>query len=111
MRHVHFSELSRSQIESEIVESCSFAAGLVGLRDAPFAFPFSADGVDRKFLRSLTARYPAVTLMFGTGGFANEEPYLINRIWADAPSGLPLGQSGIKRRIAVAYADQILGSG
>lgn len=108
LRHAEFSELSGRQIESEIVQSCAFASRLLGLTGVPFAFPFSADGVDRNMLQSISDRNPSVTRMFGTGGLAGDAPYLINRIWADPPSGLPAGQSGLRKCIAAAYADQIL---
>jgi peptidoglycan/xylan/chitin deacetylase (PgdA/CDA1 family) len=111
VRHARFSELTNAEIESDIVESCSFVGDLLGLRKVPFAFPFSAEGVDRQFLRSVAQRHPWVTPMFGTDGLNVDDPYLVNRLPADTPAKVPHGQSGLKRYVARAYANQFFGSG
>ena len=111
LRHARFSELSNAQIESDIVESCSFVGSLLGLKKVPFAFPFSAEGVDRQFLRSVAQRHPWVTPMFGTDGLNIDDLYLVNRLPADTPAGVPQGRSGLKEYVARAYANQFLGSG
>lgn len=111
LRHARFDELTDAQIEADIVESCSFVAGLLGLTRVPFAFPFSADGVDRQFLRSVAQRHPWVTPMFGTNGLHTDDPYLVNRLPADTPARLPEGRSGLSEYVARAYASQLLGSG
>jgi peptidoglycan/xylan/chitin deacetylase (PgdA/CDA1 family) len=111
LRHARFAELTNPEIESDIVESCSFVGSLLGLKKVPFAFPFSAQGVDRRFLRSVAQRHPWVTPMFGTDGLNIDDPYLVNRLPADTPAGVPPGRSGIKEYVARAYANQILGNG
>ena len=111
LRHARFSELTNAEIESDIVESCSFVGDLLGLKKVPFAFPFSAEGVDRQFLRSLAQRHPWVTPMFGTDGLNLDDLYLVNRLPADTPAKVPQGQSGLKKYVARAYANQLFGSG
>jgi peptidoglycan/xylan/chitin deacetylase (PgdA/CDA1 family) len=111
VRHARFSALSNAEIESDIVESCSFVGDLLGLKQVPFAFPFSAEGVDRQFLRSLAQRHSWVTPMFGTDGLNVDDRYLVNRLPADTPAKVPQGQSGLKGYVARAYANQFLGSG
>jgi peptidoglycan/xylan/chitin deacetylase (PgdA/CDA1 family) len=111
LRHARFSDLTNPEIESDIIESCSFVGALLGLNKVPFAFPFSAEGVDRQFLRSLAERHPWVTPMFGTDGLNIDDPYLINRLPADTPARVPEGRSGLGEYVARAYANQLLGSG
>ena len=111
VRHARFSELTNAEIEADIIESCSFVGDLLGLKKVPFAFPFSAEGVDRQFLRSVAQRHPWVTPMFGTDGLNVDDLYLVNRLPADSPAGVPQGQSGLKKYVARAYANQLLGSG
>src|SRR5438093_6572380 len=59
-RHVPLGILSDSAARDEIVGSCRTIQGLTGRDRVPFAFPHSADGVSRLFLRSLVGAHPVV---------------------------------------------------
>lgn len=78
---------SKETTEFEILESCRFVRDLVGTNNVPFAFPFSADGVNRDLLRSIADRNPWISAMFGSNGIELEEPLLLNRINVDQPPG------------------------
>ena len=94
-------------IEDEIVESCSFVAELLGRPSVPFAFPFSADGVDRKLLGSIRSRAPAVELMFDNKKLRQDLPWMVNRIGMDRPPADNSARSSVPERLRSAYLTQI----
>ena len=107
LQHVQFQLLEKSELEDEIVGSCEYVKQLVGAQRIPFAFPYHARGIDRELLRSIMMRNPSIESMFGSGGIARDESFIINRIAADSPAILPPGQSGLGRIIRGSYVKEI----
>lgn len=95
-------------VEAEIVESCRRVEELTGESQVPFAFPFDADGVDRAFLRSLRERNPVVGLRFGADGIASDEPFLLNRMIADAPPRWGRGGTNLPSYLRRRYLEALL---
>jgi len=67
------------------VESCKFVATISSQQQVPFAFPFSASGVDREVLSRIVSRHPFIPLMFDTHGVAKDRSFIMNRVAADIP--------------------------
>ena len=103
--HARLWELPADEIEREIVESCRFVQDLLGVVDVPFAFPFSADGVDRHLLKSIAERHPWISMMFATNGVEVDEPFIMNRINADPPPDQNSGASNLLSAIKTSYAN------
>jgi peptidoglycan/xylan/chitin deacetylase (PgdA/CDA1 family) len=85
--HVNLAELTdTAAIEFEIVQSCKFVATIASQQQVPFAFPFSASGVDRELLGHIVSKHPFIPLMFGTQGIAKDRSFIMNRVAADIPN-------------------------
>jgi hypothetical protein len=107
--HPRLHLLPDEEIELEIVESCQFVQDLLKVKEVPFAFPFSADGVSRQTLRRITQRNPWITAMFGSNGIDLDEPFIFNRINADRPPSRMV-QSNVLDLIKGNYASALLRS-
>ena len=83
--HRKLKDLSDSEIEVEIVESCQIIQEITGQEIVPFSFPHSAFGINRGLLSSIRARYPFVGLLFDTKGVRKDENFIVNRVWAERP--------------------------
>ncbi len=84
--HCPLSHLSNEEIEEEIVTSCKIIMDLTGEKEVPFAFPFSGEGIDRRFLKDLVTRHKFLGLFFDTGGLRQDEDFIVNRVFADQPT-------------------------
>jgi putative peptidoglycan lipid II flippase len=73
-------------IDREIVRSAQAIRDLTGQAHVPFAFPYEGRAIDRRILASIRARHPFIQLFFDSGGLHRDAPFLVNRIFADAPS-------------------------
>lgn len=109
VNHPRLHLLPDEEIEQEIVESCRFVRDLLKAEAVPFAFPFSADGVNRSLLRRIIQGNPWITAMFGSNGIDLDEPFIFNRIAADQP---PAGSvhSNVMQLIKRSYADALFRS-
>jgi len=104
-RHVPLGSLSEVAVEQEIVVSCRTIRDLTGRDQVPFAFPHSADGVDRAFLRHLMATHPILGLMFDTHRLRRDDGIVLNRITADAPPSAPRS-TNLPRLLKSAYREE-----
>lgn len=109
VRHARLQLLGDAACDREIVESCEFVGQLVGAPDVPFAFPFGGAGLNRRLLGSIVERHPLIKFMFDTGGLATDAPFIIHRIAADEPTGMPAGRSGLDSVIRSGYAELLCG--
>jgi peptidoglycan/xylan/chitin deacetylase (PgdA/CDA1 family) len=84
----HRSLVGRSpeSIVREIVYSAQAIRDLTGQAHVPFAFPYEGLAINRGLLGSILARHPFIQLFFDSGGLHRDAPFLVNRIFADAPS-------------------------
>ncbi len=105
VRHVKFNLLGEADMEDELRKSCRMVGEISGEERVPFAFPFSASGVDREALRRIAGRSPEAGLLFNTKGFRAEAPLLFNRIWADVPRSGNETSSDLPLRLKDAYQD------
>jgi peptidoglycan/xylan/chitin deacetylase (PgdA/CDA1 family) len=81
--HRRLQDLSRSDAEHEIVESCRIVRDITGQRTVPFAFPYSGGGLDRAWLAGLRARHPSIGLFFDTDGVSEDEPFVVQRVFGE----------------------------
>jgi peptidoglycan/xylan/chitin deacetylase (PgdA/CDA1 family) len=81
--HTKLSLLEPEQIEKEIVESAKFVQNITGASKIPFSFPNSATGVDRSLLAEIRKRYSFLGLFYDTMDLQKDEPFIVNRIWAE----------------------------
>jgi peptidoglycan/xylan/chitin deacetylase (PgdA/CDA1 family) len=81
--HTKLSLLSADQVESEIVESARFVQDITGQERVPFSFPYSGTGTDRKLLAEIRSRHAFFGLFYDTMDLRQDEPYIVNRIWAE----------------------------
>ena len=81
--HTKLSLLSPDQIEDEIVESARFVQEITGADRVPFSFPYSSTGTDRNLLAAIPQRHPFLGLFYDTMDLRQDEPFIVNRIWAE----------------------------
>jgi peptidoglycan/xylan/chitin deacetylase (PgdA/CDA1 family) len=103
-RHVPLGSLAEPAAEEEIVASCQTLCRITGRNRVPFAFPHSADGVSRAFLRGLAATRPSLGLMFDTHRLLCDDEGILNRITADAPP-VSDARTNLPRLLRAAYAE------
>jgi peptidoglycan/xylan/chitin deacetylase (PgdA/CDA1 family) len=84
--HRHLQGLSRDELEGEIVESCAAASRLSGRARAPFAFPYSGQGVRRDWLAEIRARHGHVGLFFDVHGIRREGSLVWHRVDIERPN-------------------------
>jgi hypothetical protein len=99
LRHPMLSKLRNpSLIESEIVDSCRAIRKLTKADRVPFAFPYSADGIDRSFLRNILAKHDFIGPLFDAHGIAAEAPFIRARISGDVrrPAGSLIRQDYVE---------------
>ena len=84
--HRPMQDLSLNELESEIVDSCSAAAGLAGQAGTPFAFPYTGEGVRRDWLAQIRDRHPEVGLFFDVWGLRREGSLVWHRVGIENPS-------------------------
>jgi peptidoglycan/xylan/chitin deacetylase (PgdA/CDA1 family) len=77
---------SPESITREIVNSAQTIRDLTGQAHVPFAFPYEGLSINRGILASILARHPFIQLFFDSGGLHRDAPFLVNRVFADAPS-------------------------
>jgi peptidoglycan/xylan/chitin deacetylase (PgdA/CDA1 family) len=107
-RHFKLGRLTQEQAAQEIVESCLAVGGMTGSAGVPFSFPNSGDGLDRDFLARLRQEHRAVGLYFDTKGLRQDRPFIVNRIWAEAPKFSPRGNASLPDILRRAYQDHLL---
>ena len=108
VRHIKFNLLDEAGMEDELVRSCQAVQEFSGEDRVPFAFPFSASGVDRQALRRILDRNRQVGLTFGTQGIRKDAAFVHNRIWSDPPLPRSNDASDLRVRIRRAYEDVFL---
>jgi peptidoglycan/xylan/chitin deacetylase (PgdA/CDA1 family) len=92
----------RAAVEEEIVESCRFVQRVTGQERVPFAFPFSADGLDRADLQDIVSRHDGIGLLFNTRGLERDRAFMVNRVAGDG--GLvPYGDAGLAASMGDVY--------
>jgi peptidoglycan/xylan/chitin deacetylase (PgdA/CDA1 family) len=106
-RHLSIGSLDEAAARAEILESCAAVGSMTGADRVPFAFPHSADGVDRGFLARLRAGSPRVGLLFDTRQLRQDAPFIVNRLTVDAPPERP-GTSNLGRGIRDAYVAELI---
>jgi peptidoglycan/xylan/chitin deacetylase (PgdA/CDA1 family) len=106
LNHPKLNTLDEAGVRCEIAGSCLAVAKVAGQGSVPFAFPFSAVGVDRALLRHIRAENPVVGLLFDSKGLRPDRDFIFQRIWADAPApGSDPNQSNLPLHIRAAYED------
>ncbi|MCP4885308.1 MAG: polysaccharide deacetylase family protein, partial [Planctomycetaceae bacterium] len=98
--HCSMIGMTDEAIEKEIVRSCSIIHEITG-KEVPFAFPYNGRGIDRGLLARIREKHDFVGLYFDTAEMVHDEPHIVNRIGADAPSqAIPNGTNlpGVVRR-------------
>ncbi|MEN8171877.1 MAG: polysaccharide deacetylase family protein, partial [Chloroflexota bacterium] len=83
--HRKLADLSDTEKESEIIDSCLQITEITGQEIVPFSFPHSAYGVERNFLSDLRKRKPLLGLLFDTKDLRLDEKFIVNRVWAERP--------------------------
>jgi peptidoglycan/xylan/chitin deacetylase (PgdA/CDA1 family) len=109
MSHPKLVQVSEKVMEAEIVESSNIVQGITGTEVAPFAFPNSATGIDRKTLSEIRVRNPFLGLFFDTKGMRKDVPFIVNRVWAEKPEFFTKGaKTNIPHLLRDAYQELAL---
>jgi peptidoglycan/xylan/chitin deacetylase (PgdA/CDA1 family) len=111
LRHVALGAYSEDEIRHEILESCRQVAELTGAGEVPFAFPFDADGVDRRLLARLRSDYPEVGLLFDTRQLRIDREFMVNRMIVDVPALIGGVRSNLGGYLRNAYLEELLRTG
>ncbi len=85
-KHRSLEDCDPVSIEREIVESCRVVSALTGQTRVPFAFPYSGVNIDRNSIAGIVERNEVVDLVFDSGCLRRDPRFIINRVFADAPS-------------------------
>ena len=97
--HARFEFLDKGTIEREIVESCEWVKALTGQERVPFAFPFSARGVDREHIARVMSGRPDIGPLYDAEGSMRSHRIIHDRVCCDEPP-LAAEQSNIRSRLA-----------
>jgi peptidoglycan/xylan/chitin deacetylase (PgdA/CDA1 family) len=109
--HPKLVQVDQAELESQIVDSSRIVQELTGAPSVPFSFPNSATGLDRKVLAAIRQRHPFLGLFFDTKGLRQDEPFIVNRIWAEKAAFAELGkETNLPHLIRAAYIDELLAS-
>ncbi len=84
--HRRLQGLSYGDLEREIVDSCVAASQLTGRARAPFAFPYSGEGVCRDWLAEIRDRHSDVGLFFDVHGLRREGTLVWHRVDIERPN-------------------------
>lgn len=106
--HIKFNLLDEASMESELLNSCLAVQQLSGEPRVPFAFPFSASGVDRDAIQRILDRNPVAGLVFDTKGIKKDASFLFNRIWSDVPAPRQKRVPDLLGHLKSAYEDNFL---
>ena len=86
VRHIRLRDcVDWQEASNEVVSSCRTVNSQLGGTEAPFAFPFSGDGVDRRDLTTLKSRHPEIGLIFDRRPEREDPGFIVHRIVADFP--------------------------
>ena len=85
LTHRKLGFVSKEDLETEITGSCRAVQKITGEAIVPFSFPQSAGNVDRAFLADILERNGHIGLLFDTKDLREDEPFMINRVWAERP--------------------------
>jgi len=105
--HRKLGHLSQEEIEKEIINSCQVIRDLTNKEPVPFAFPYSAMGIERDYLGALLKRTPLVGLLFDTKGLSFDKRFIVNRIWVESPKINPTGHTPLPLILRRAYQTQL----
>jgi peptidoglycan/xylan/chitin deacetylase (PgdA/CDA1 family) len=108
VRHIKFNLLDEAGMEDELARSCQAVQVFSGEDRIPFAFPFSASGIERPAFRRILDRNKQVGLIFDTKGIRKDAAFVFNRIWSDLPLPRSNNTSDLEIRIRRAYEDEFL---
>jgi len=81
--HRRLQDLSRSDAEHEIVESCRIVRDITDQLNVPFAFPYFGGGLDRAWLARLREQHDFIGLFFDTDGVREDEPFVVQRVFGE----------------------------
>lgn len=81
--HRPLQELSLSDAEREIVESCRVIQNITGQSSVPFAFPYFGGGIDRAWLARLRKQHDVIGLFFDTQGLTPDVPFVVQRVFGE----------------------------
>ncbi len=106
--HPKLNLLTAAEMEEEIAGSCQVVSEITGQESVPFAFPFSAYGVDREILHGILSRHPVIGLLFDAKGLRKDRRFIQNRIMVDRPLGKGAARSDLPLHLHRAYQDVFL---
>jgi peptidoglycan/xylan/chitin deacetylase (PgdA/CDA1 family) len=92
-------------VTKEIVESCQAVVDITGQAVVPFSFPQSAGNVNRTQLEDIRRCNPFIGYLFDTKDLRQDEPFMINRVWAERPLTPARILHPLDKIIANAYRD------
>jgi len=85
LTHLPMQRAGRERMEQEIVASCSLVRDLSGQKRVPYAFPYGGSEIKRSVIAEILRRHDFVDLFFDTAALRCDEPFIVNRVWADPP--------------------------
>lgn len=106
--HSRLGELPPDAVKREILDSCRTVREITGQEETPFAFPFSADGVDPGLLAALKGECDFLGAFFDCRGIRRDSSLLVDRVWADPPPGHDDEPSNVGSLLKAAYEDRVL---
>jgi hypothetical protein len=107
--HRHLGQLDPAVQRTEILESFREIQALTSQPEIPFAFPFSADGVDREMLKKLRAETAGLGLFFDLHGLKIDSDVIVNRIWCESRLLSPTAATPMKQILRTAYQAHCFG--
>lgn len=105
MTHPDLRKVSEAEATREVISSVQSIAEITGADDIPFAFPWSGQGLCRRYLHRLRKEEPRLGLFFDTSGFARDDSIVVQRVTADH-SPVVRGASNVVELVKVSYFNE-----
>jgi peptidoglycan/xylan/chitin deacetylase (PgdA/CDA1 family) len=106
--HRRLSNSNQGEIEREITDSCLKVREWTGSARIPFAFPFSAEGIDRGWLERVLLEHPFVGLLFDAWELKRDRDFIVSRVLADWPPNSDGRRSNVPELWRDTYARVLL---
>ena len=106
--HPKLNLLTPEEVEDEIAGSCLAIQEITGQGQVPFAFPFSAYGLNREMLSGILSRHHFIGSLFDAKGIRKDKSFIMNRIMVDRRFSASINQSDLPQHLHRAYQDVFL---
>jgi peptidoglycan/xylan/chitin deacetylase (PgdA/CDA1 family) len=107
--HTNLASLTEAELFNNILNSISAIRAITTQEKVPFAFPYSAEGINHIPLEAMQAYQKTLGGFFGGNGVL-DQGIIQSRFCADSPAGGSPGRSNLPRMLSKAYLEAVIAS-